>query len=237
MDAAAHLDHLRAESATLLAAQQAEPTAPAWPGLGWDRTELLEHVANVHGWVRAQLQLGPSERIRFSTVERAPTGAALPGWFESGSQELVALLAAMDLDATWPTWAGPQPGTFFPRRMAQETTVHRWDAVGGSLDAELAVDGIDEMLELFTPRIPADRLTGAGGTVHLHATDAEGEWLVDLGPDGIRFRHGHAKGDLALRAPARDLLLWAWNRVPADDRFEVFGDAALLETWRTVVVF
>ena len=237
MDAAVHLDHLRADSAALLAAQQAAPTAPAWSGLGWDRTELLEHVANVHGWVRAQLQLGPSERIRFSTVEPAPTGAELPDWFEAGAEELAALLSTMDVGATWPTWAGPQPGTFFPRRMAQETAVHRWDAAGGSIDAQLAVDGIDEMLELFAPRIPADRLTGTGATVHLHATDTEGEWLVHLGPERIRFEHGHAKGDVALRGAAADLLLWAWNRLPVEERFEVFGDTALLETWRTVVVF
>jgi uncharacterized protein (TIGR03083 family) len=237
MDASVHVDHLRADSATLLAAQRAEPSAPAWSGLGWDRTELLEHVANVHGWVRAQLQLGPSERIRFSTVERAPTGAELPAWFEAGAEELALLLSGMELGATWPTWAGPQPGTFFARRMAQETAVHRWDAAGGGIDAELAVDGIDEMLELFAPRIPEERLADQGGTVHLHATDTEGEWLVQLGPERITFTHGHAKGDLALRGAAEDLLLWAWNRVPSKDRFEVFGDTALLEAWRTAVVF
>ena len=75
------------------------------------------------------------------------------------------------------------------------------------------------------------------GTIHLHATDTDGEWLVRLGPDGITFDHGHAKGDVALRGPAEDLLLWVWNRAPVDDRFEVFGDPALLETWRTAVVF
>jgi len=237
MDAAAHIDHLRADSAALLAAQRADPTAPAWAGLGWDRTELLAHTANVHGWIRAQLALGPDERVRFSTVERAPEGEALPGWFESGATELVALLAAMDVDATWPTWAGPQPGTFFPRRVAQETAVHRWDAVGGAIDADLAVDGVDELLELFAPRIPAEKLAGAEGTIHLHATDVDGEWLIRLTAQGITFERGHAKGDVAVRGTAPDLLLWTWNRVPVDDRFEVFGAPALLEAWRTSVVF
>ena len=53
---------------------------------------------------------------------------------------------------------------------------------------------------------------------------------MTLGPDGISFEHGHAKGDVALRGTASDLLLWAWNRVPVDDRFEVFGDAAPCST-------
>jgi hypothetical protein len=121
--------------------------------------------------------------------------------------------------------------------MAQETAMHRRDATDGLIDADLAVDGIDEMLELFTPRIPEDRLAGLDGSIHLHATDTEGEWLVRLSPDGISFEHGHAKGDAALRGTAQDLLLWTWNRAPVDDRFEVFGDVDLLETWKTAVVF
>lgn len=237
MDPATLVDHLRADSAALLAAQQADPTEPVWPGLGWNRTELLGHVANMHGWVRAQLHLGPEERIRFSTVERAPEGAALPGWFEAGADELANLLGVADLDATWPTWAGPQPGTFFARRMAQETAVHRWDAVAGVIDLQLAIDGIDELLDLFVPRLPPDDLAGASGTIHLHATDAEGEWLVRFSDGRVTFERGHVKGDVALRGPAADLLLWAWNRVPVDDRFEVLGDADVLETWRLGVVF
>ncbi len=237
MDPAAHVAHLRTDSAALLQAQRADPTTAAWTGLGWDRTELLAHVANMHGWVRAQLLLGPGERIRFSAVERAPEGDALPTFFDVGVGELADLLTAMDLEATWPTWAGPQPATFFPRRMAQETAVHRWDADGGPIDAELAVDGIDELLELFAPRLPAERWGDASGTIHLHATDVDGEWLIRLTPDGITFEHGHAKGDVALRGTAQDLLLWSWNRVPVDDRFEVFGDPTLLSTWTTSVTF
>lgn len=238
MDTSVLIDHLQADAATLLAAQRDDPHAPTWTGLGWDRTELLAHVAGVHAWVRAQLELGPAERVRFSSIEGPPEGDALPGWFEAGAAELVERLRAADLAATWPTWAGPQPGSFFPRRMAQETAVHRWDAGGGPIDAALAVDGIDELLELFVPRLPAERFADAGAaTIHLHATDAEGEWLVHLDEGGVRFEHGHAKGDVALRASAQDLLLWAWNRVPADEGFEVFGDPAPLERWRTAVVF
>lgn len=237
MDTPAHLDHLRADGAALLAAQREDPTAPAASGLRWDRTELLAHVANVHGWVRAQLRRGPDEQIRFSTVERAPEGDGLTDWYEAGAAELLDLLASMDLAATWPTWAGPQPGTFFPRRMAQETAVHRWDAVSGPIDSGLAVDGIDELLELFVPRLSSDRLVGVEGSIHLHATDTEGEWLVQISPEGIRFERGHAKGDVALRGRAQDLILWSWNRVPVDNRFEVFGDAALLDSWRATVVF
>jgi uncharacterized protein (TIGR03083 family) len=237
MDAATHIEHLRADSAALLAAQRAEPTARAWAGTGWTRSDLLGHVANVYGWVRAQLRLGPSDRVRLSTLEPAPSGDALPAYFEATAEELIDLLIAMDLDAEWPTWAGPQPGTFFPRRMALESAVHRWDGAGGNIDAALAVDGVDELLELFVPRLPAERFEDAAGTIHLHATDIEGEWLVRVGPAGISFERGHAKGDVALRGAAQELYLWTWNRAPVDDRFEVFGDTTLLDFWRRSVVF
>ena len=237
MDRATQIDHLRADSARLLTAHRDDPHAPARAGLAWDRTDLLAHVTGVHAWVRMQLEEGPERRVRFGEVAPPPEGDALPVAFEQGVAALATLLEDMDVEATWPTWAGPLPGSFFPRRMAQETTIHRWDAVGGEVDADLGVDGVTELLERFAPRLPADRFAGVDGTIHLHAVDVEGEWLVQLGPESVTFERGHAKGDVALRGSAGDLLLWAWNRVSVDERFEVFGDAALLDEWRARVVF
>lgn len=236
MEPALHLDHLRREAAALLDAYRRDPAAPVLSCPGWDRADLLAHVAGVHAWVRTQLAAGTAERVRLSSVEGPPDGEDLAAWFETGAADLVTALEAMDTTLTWPTWAGPQPGTFYPRRMAQEVAVHGWDAEPHPLDPALSVDGVDEHLELFAPRIPGERFAEVHGTLHLHATDIDGEWLVRMTPEGISFEHGHAKGDVALRGTAGDLLLWAWNRVPVDDRFEVFGDDALLRTWRQAVV-
>lgn len=236
MDRAEEIEVVRADSARLLDAQRDDPTAPTWAGLGWDRTELLDHVAFVQTWARTQLRAGANERVRFSDIAPMPTGAALQAHFAEGVDELVQLLLDMDHTVDWPTWAGTRPGTFYSRRMAQEITVHRWDAIGGPIEGELAADGVLEMFELFVPRLPAERFGSVTGSLHLHATDVEGEWLAHLGPEGIAFEIGHAKGDVALRGTAGDLLLWCWNRVPVDERFEVFGDANLLEAWRATVV-
>lgn len=239
MEPSTHLSHLRADAAALLDACRSDPSAAVPSCPGWDRAALLAHVTSVHTWVRAQLEAGTGERVRRSDTELPPEGDELPGLYEAGVADLLARLEAMDLAATWPTWAGPQPGTFFPRRMAQETAMHRWDADPTPIAPDLAIDGVDEFLELFAPRIPGETLDGAGGTIHLHATDVDsdaGEWLIRLTGGGIEFEHGHAKGDVAVRGRASDLLLWAWNRVPVDDRFEVFGDPALLQTWRQAVV-
>ena len=68
----------------------------------------------------------------------------------------------------------------------------------------------------------------ATATVHLHATDVEGEWLVTHGGSTVTVEHGHAKGDAAMRGTAGDLHPWLWGRVPLD-RLEVFGDPAIAE--------
>ena len=52
---------------------------------------------------------------------------------------------------------------FWPRRMVQETTIHRVDAeqaVGwpvAEIEPAFAVDGIDEVLSLIVPALGADR--------------------------------------------------------------------------------
>ena len=63
---------------------------------------------------------------------------------------------------------------------------------------------------------------------------AAGEWLARLTPDGVVVTAEHAKGDVAARGTASDLLLFLYGRVPAHD-LEVFGDSSLLGRWRELV--
>jgi hypothetical protein len=124
---------------------------------------------------------------------------------------------------------------FWVRRRAVETSIHRYDVqLAGTatspLDGELAADGIEEFFDVFLKRLQ-DGLTGVQGTIHLHCTDAAGEWLLTPGEGGITVTREHAKGDVAARGTASNLLLWLWGRVPRDD-LEVFGDASLLDQFR-----
>ena len=94
------------------------------------------------------------------------------------------------------------------------------------LAADLAADGIDEFLEFFFPLAAADAAPLAG-SVHLHCTDADGEWTVR--PDdggGHTVARDHAKADAAVRGPAHDLLMVLWRRSPLDN-VTVFGDTDL----------
>ena len=52
--------------------------------------------------------------------------------------------------------------------------------------------------------------------MHVHSTDADGEWLVDF-DNGLAVTREHAKGDVAVRGPASDLMLVLYGRVPARD--------------------
>jgi hypothetical protein len=95
------------------------------------------------------------------------------------------------------------------------------------VDRALAVDGIDEFLDVFLPEADTTRNLG-NGTIHLHATDGEGEWLLTVDGAETQVERGHAKGDVAVRASASDLLLMLWRRV-SPSGLDVLGDAPVLD--------
>jgi uncharacterized protein (TIGR03083 family) len=236
MDPAEHVRHLEADAATFVAACRAEPDAPVAACPGWDRTTLARHLSVPLGWTALQAETGPDEKKGFKDAPRPAEGEDVFAFFEEAAARAVAALRTMDPTVTFPTWAGPRPGAWFHRRMAHETAIHRFDAAGGGYDAALAVDGIDELLDEFSPFLDPARFGGAASTLHLHATDIDtGEWLVTLGPDRLASERVHGKGDAAIRAAASDLYLFAWNRIPLDERFEVLGDRAAAERWTETV--
>jgi uncharacterized protein (TIGR03083 family) len=225
------------------AARDLAAPVPAAPG--WDTAELLRHVGLVHVRTSVVLRTGTMERpSRSNGMLPEPPRDGVVDWYRANLAEVVADLRALD-DPDRPVYSfspDHQRAGFWPRRMAQETTVHRVDAeqaVGqpvAPIPAALAVDGIDEIFTVFVPAGVAGRSPGDGRTVHLHATDAEGEWLVRFDPGHVVVESGHAKGDAAVRGPAADLLLWLWGRLPLDG-LDLFGDRGAAESLRTVTTF
>ena len=69
------------------------------------------------------------------------------------------------------------------------------------------------------------------GSIHVHCTDTEGEWLVRRDGDDLVVTREHAKGDVAARGSASDLLLFLWGRRPVS-ALDVFGDGDLLDRFR-----
>jgi uncharacterized protein (TIGR03083 family) len=237
MDRTSYIALLRADADRLFdavapALDRPVPTCP-----GWTCARLAGHVGRVHRWTAGWVRSGEGVE-----VERAPEGPDVVAWARAGTNLLVEALESASSDGPVDTWAGRQPVSFWPRRMAIELAVHRCDAEGAigemtAVDTALALDGIDELFTVVLPWRGTGELRGDGETIHLHATDPDagelggGEWLVTLSERGFEVEHAHAKGNVAVRATASDLLLLLYNRVGAD-RCEVFGDAGLLDRWR-----
>jgi uncharacterized protein (TIGR03083 family) len=211
------------------------PTCP-----GWTAADLLRHLGSVYRWMTRVVLTRPSERIPLDAVPLdvpAEEGAYLD-WLVAGATPLMTALRAADGDE--PIWThGPgRRMRLWPWRLFAETMVHRADvelALGRTpvITAEAAADGVEEFL---TAVLRYDRIVErlrkfgrAGETIHLHATDGEGEWTATLDADGrTTWERGHAKGTVAVRGSAADLLLLLWGRYPLDERFGVFGDETLV---------
>lgn len=221
-----------------LAAERAGGDAVVASCPGWSIDDLVFHMVKVqnmfHGMLTVPQAQSPKDLAR---VERAPDSAGLVEQFRSGAQRLESLLAGLDDTARVWTFTGGDTAAWVKRRQAQEVLVHRFDAeaAGGAVsaaDAGLCADGIDELLHVFLPRMGGDKLQMAG-SVHLHCTDTDGEWMITSSVDGPVVSREHAKGDVALRGPAQLLLQVMWRRVAVDDAVgsgaEVFGSRAALD--------
>jgi uncharacterized protein (TIGR03083 family) len=238
MDASAHLDHIRANASAFTAAVR-RGTAPPVPGCpDWDVGQLAEHLGRVHRWVTRSFDADTSTRVEFIVEGDPDPGDDVAGWYEDRAAEMLARFDELDPERVVATFIGPQPVTWWMRRQAHETAVHRWDAqcahgTPEPIDATLASDGVDEYLMTFLPRWKG-KLDHVGGTIHLHCTDVDGEWLVRFDDGTPTVERAHAKGDVAARGPASDLVLMMWGRVPAE-ALDVIGDSTVLERWLTTI--
>ena len=219
-------------------ADDPDAVVPSCPG--WDTSELLRHCVLTWGWAGAVVRTG--QRADYP-ADPELSGDPLIEWGRQEAKSLAHELAQADPDGPCWTFGLPRSNLFWFRRQALETALHAWDATNAAgkpdaLDPEVAVEGIREFLDLAVTRVVSRHPEGWDGqTVHLHRTDGEGEWYVRLGPDGeVAVEERHAKGDLAVRGPAKELYLWCSNRIPLDD-LQAFGDLELAERWRTHIRF
>jgi uncharacterized protein (TIGR03083 family) len=238
-----YVRHLRADGPALADAAGCDLSAPVSGCPGWTTTDVVRHVGQVHQWVTEIVREHLDRPLSRDAFPPPPEGEALVTWFRAGADQLADVLEGADPAGPAWNWSGEQLSiVWWHRRMAHETAVHRWDiehAVGGApapLDAGFAVDGIDELLDTILARMARRTEQGPfppdGATAHLHATDADGEWLLTFRGTTVEVARGHAKGDVALRGPASDLLLFLWKRLGPDaPGLEIFGDASVLDLW------
>ena len=230
MDTAYRLERLRADGERLLEVASSDHSAEV-PGCpDWTTADLLAHMGTVWRMLGLYVDRLPSGPIRDPGIPEAPAGEAVVEYARTGLSDLFAVLAGADpYSAVW-TFGPDKSVSFFIRRAHLETLLHRVDAerAVGSLtsvaEAE-AGDAVDELVSVF---YRADGLPS--GSLHLHQTDGDGEWMLDVVDGSTVIRREHAKGDAALRGTGEELMLAMWGRRPVDG-LELFGDRSIAEEW------
>ena len=222
-------------SATLVAAAvEAGLDAPVPSCPEWTVEKLVRHTGMVLRYVGKVVEAGGP--IDAKALPKPPAGSLVVQWFEEMERTTVTALAAKAPDDEQWNWAGQPPvAAFWHRRMAHELAVHAADAQlaaarAPQVETELAADGIDELLTLLLPlkvTLGGGDATGLG-TLHVHCTDTEGEWLIEPVGGALQVTRAHAKGDAALRGPASEVLLRLCNRGGGG---EVVGDPSVVTTF------
>ncbi len=233
-----------AERIAALAETHASSPVPSCPG--WDVSRLAGHVGRVHRMTIGVLTNPADGFADAATMEKPPADpSAMPDFVRRGAHTLHEELSRRNPDSPcWNFMNDPFFARFWFRRQCHETAVHRYDAelavdpmANPTTPPRLAVDGIDEYFVFVRERLLAARgLTSLGGSLHLHATDIEGEWMIDVTDGLLTVGHGHGKGTAAVRGTAADLFLGLWGRfdLRADERFQRFGSTEVVDALATL---
>ncbi|HEX3898873.1 MAG TPA: maleylpyruvate isomerase family mycothiol-dependent enzyme [Mycobacteriales bacterium] len=231
---------VRTEGEALVAAARMGADA-AVPTCGdWTIADLARHVWQVY----ANVTLFVSSRAT-SRPEQMPTmpeGDPID-LLARQLDELVVALEEAEADTPIWTWVfdAPEGAIFWARRMAHESAVHRFDAQNAQgirqpIDAELAADGIDELIDLIVPRVYGrDQVEGPTGTIALRSLDGN-QWLLELEPGGVRRVDLIEVPQITATGTDSALLLAAYGRIPWSS-LDLAGDESLLDMWTTALNF
>lgn len=264
MDKSQYLDVFTANRAAILNAAELGLSPPVEGCPAWNVGVLVGHTGGVFTfwlkWIRERPE-APSQEARTELMVERNT--RLPGydtWAESGfklealpdgvvdfarstGDELEARLR--DLDPSEPVWTffqGDQTADFIQRRIAQETTIHRWDAetahgIGSFIPAQLASDGIDEFLFRLMPATwpeQAEDYARRANDERFKLAVAEDEsenWMVDfVTPRPVIRRAGDDSADVTVRGTSSNLLLYIYGRLDPD-ALVVDGNQDLASRW------
>jgi uncharacterized protein (TIGR03083 family) len=237
-----YLSHLAADAARLREAAARDLSAPVPSCPGWTATDLVRHVAGVY--------LHKIECIRRNArpEDWSPdlSGEEPRALFDRALAALTDEFAARSPESPAYTWYPPeQTVAFWIRRMAQETVIHRIDAelaLGlpvSPVPDDLAVDGIDEVLERFLAygsRVWredfGDLLDDLDGrAVRVGAADRS--WVVSLDKDGVSILE-RGESAASVSGGPEAVLLWLWRRA-GDATVTVDGNAGLVAELRELL--
>ena len=226
-----HLSAILTEGRALISAAEGTPDGMVSACPGWTNTELLDHIRMVWGFVATQVRAADASGPNRPDIADTDLPADL-------LDDLVSPLESTDADHPAWNWSPDTTAGFWVRRMACEAAIHRWDAEDAAgatapIESGLATDVVDEAVNVaFRFQRNGPVTDHPSSSLHLHATDGDGEWLVVPGDEGLVVTREHAKADTAAAGTASDLALFVWGRGHGDLQF--WGDEAELEAWASV---
>ena len=207
--------------------------APACPG--WTVADVVNHVAQVyeHKIACTQGQREPDPWPPAWPPERDPLE-----WFADAHLRLLTLFRELGPEAPSFTWWPPdQTVGFWGRRMAQETVIHRIDVElscggAGAVDRHLAVDGVDEVLNIFLAGDWSDEPVAELAAQRIVIRTGGCAWEVELLSDEVKVGDPDGSADAELEGSPEALLLWLWGRGAANE-LTCRGEASILTPLRS----
>ncbi len=205
--------------------------------------EVVRHVGSVYRMVVSWLHDGE----RPTRWQREPAGGqSLVDYLRAGLLEVVDELSAHDPLTGCPTWwPEHQNYGFWYRRLAHETTVHRFDvqmagagALVGDIAPEVALDGVDEVLTLwFTHRLGVLGVSDVlPGRIAVRA--GRRRWLARITPTGTSAWRAdddeEEPADATVSSDPAGMYLWLWGRRPGA-HVQESGNPALVQQLRDLL--
>lgn len=224
----------RAEGAGLTAPV---PTCPAW-----SVAELVAHQGMVHRWATSHVRNDGAEVPTEEQILAEVPAEKLLAWFTEGVRDLLLALrlAPADMAAMVFLADAPPPVHFWARRQAHETTVHSVDAlaagfgreptaVEASIDLDVALDGVDELLTGFLPRGRSKLAVLQPLNIAVTPSDADVGWTVCVENERLRtLRRRSDDADATFYGSAAELYLGLWNR---GKEIKPTGRPGVLDAW------
>lgn len=240
MDNDSLIEAVRTESGALSAALAVGPLTAAVPTCeDWTVADLASHVGSFCGFWSHVLCEGTGRPL--TPFSDPPAGDDLAPWCSELAAHLVTELAATPSSTeVWTWFDADHTAGFVARRCAHELAVHRYDAQSARgtcapIAADLATDGIDEMLDALTT-VRERSGEGTGRTLLFDCADRSAGWSLTFQSDRLHVRRPRPGGDLApeadlvLTGTASDLELLAYHRPPLGT-VDFRGDGSVLDEW------
>jgi uncharacterized protein (TIGR03083 family) len=218
MDHMLELGSAMSRFAELVGKASGDEPVPACPD--WSVRELTHHLGTIHRWAAATVLSGQ----RLPYPEPVVTDPIVE-WYAGTATALLSALQAVDRDEVVPNFSYvDESAGFWSRRQMHETTVHAIDAAQAlglheddwGLEPSVAADGVDEVLQVFFPRMTARRQRpDVRSRIRLVATDTHQSWLVAPGTGELAppiQLHPSLDADGSVSGTAAELYLGLWKR-------------------------